>query len=93
MALARNNQSSTPTRRSALLGGTLLIGASIAFASAPLPALAVQKKMSQKAANYQPTPKGAARCDGCALFQKPAACQTVEGVISPSGWCILYAAK
>jgi len=32
-------------------------------------------------------------CDGCVNFQPPNACKFVEGNISPSGWCQLFAAK
>jgi hypothetical protein len=44
-------------------------------------------------AQYQPTPKGASRCDNCSQFLAPSACKVVAGKISPSGWCQLYAAK
>ena len=78
-----------------VLGGTRLAGGVLVAAAvlSALPAAAKAKQMSQSAAAYQTHPKGAARCDKCALFQPPAACQTVAGVISPSGWCILFAAK
>ena len=78
------------SRRRVLAGAVLAGGAALALAGAP--AVAAAKKMSQRTASYQNKPKGSARCDGCALFQKPAACQTVAGVISPAGWCILFAA-
>ncbi|MEO8811396.1 MAG: hypothetical protein ABI376_00590 [Caulobacteraceae bacterium] len=91
MAIVFSSPSSAQSRRGLLLKGGAIAGAAVAAAA--LPAFAAAKKMSQSAAKYQPTPKGAARCDVCALFQKPAACQTVAGVISPSGWCILFAAK
>jgi hypothetical protein len=81
------------SRRRLLVRGVAIAGGALAAASGTFPAAATVKKMSQSAANYQPTPKGGARCDACALFQKPAACQTVAGVISPQGWCILFAAK
>ena len=83
----------TSSRRGFLARGALIAGGAFAAASGACPTSAAIKKMAQSAANYQPTPKGAARCDACALFQKPAACQTVEGVISPQGWCVLFAAK
>lgn len=50
-------------------------------------------KVSQKAVNYQSTPHGKARCDGCAQWQPPAACKVVTGTISPAGWCTIYAPK
>jgi hypothetical protein len=50
-------------------------------------------KMTQSSAAYQATPKGNQRCDNCTLFQKPAACVSVEGPIAPAGWCSLYVPK
>ncbi len=50
-------------------------------------------KLSQQATSYQPTPKGKLRCDNCTKWQPPNACSVVSGVISPAGWCNLYAAK
>ena len=52
-----------------------------------------QQKISQADAKYQPQPKGQQRCDNCVNFQAPNACKFVQGDISPSGWCQLYAAK
>ncbi len=83
----------TSLRRGLLAKSVLIAGGALAAASGAFPTSAAVKKMSQSAADYQPTPKGAARCDACALFQKPAACQAVAGVISPQGWCVLFAAK
>ena len=67
-------------------------GAVVAAGFAASPAFA-SNKMSQKAMAYQPTPKGAQRCDNCANFQAPASCKLVDGTIAASGWCILYRAK
>jgi anaerobic selenocysteine-containing dehydrogenase len=50
-------------------------------------------KMSPKAMAYQPTPKGNQRCSNCANFQAPASCKLVDGIIAPTGWCILYRPK
>jgi hypothetical protein len=84
---------STSSRRRLLVRGAVIAGGVLAAASGAFPAEAAIKKMSKSAASYQATPKGAARCDACALFQKPAACQVVAGVISPQGWCTLFAPK
>ena len=62
-----------------------------AIVSAPTPAKAA--KASQKSVKYQDTPKGDARCDNCSLFEAPNSCKTVEGTISPEGWCMVYAKK
>jgi hypothetical protein len=70
------------------LGASALVGAGLGAS----PAIA-GSKFSQSMAKYQPTPKGAQSCDNCTQFQPPAACAVVEGKISPSGWCFLYARK
>ena len=54
---------------------------------------ATAAKVSQTAASYQASPKGAESCANCAQFQPPSACSTVEGSISPDGWCSLYLKK
>jgi len=69
-------------------GGGALISAGLAAAPA-----AAQATVTQTMAHYQPTPKGNARCDKCAQWKPPAACNLVQGKISPSGWCLLYAPK
>ena len=50
-------------------------------------------KASQKAVKYQDTPKGEQRCDNCAQFDPPSSCKTVDGTVSPQGWCTVYAKK
>ena len=52
-----------------------------------------QAKVAQNTVSYQDKPKGTQRCDGCNLFQPPNACKTVEGEISPQGWCSLFTKK
>ncbi len=47
-------------------------------------------KASQKVVKYQETPKGDQMCSNCKLFVAPNGCQTVDGAISPNGWCIVY---
>ena len=73
---------------------TILIGAAGAL---PLIALgatgAKAAKMAQTAVRYQTSPKDGKRCDGCNLFIAPNACKSVDGDISPSGWCTLWAKK
>ncbi len=93
MTVIHSRLLSTVSRRGVLLKGAVLGGGAVALASGATSAFAATKKMTQGAASYQATPKGTARCDACALFQKPAACQVVAGAISPNGWCILFAAK
>jgi hypothetical protein len=72
----------------AALGGGALIAAAVAR-----PAMATPKKFTQQQAKYQAVPKNGQRCQNCALWQSPNACQVVEGTVSPAGWCILYQAK
>jgi hypothetical protein len=56
-------------------------------------AAAGPSKLDPKAVSYQPTPKGAARCDNCIQWQAPNACKVVNGVINPAGWCSIYMRK
>lgn len=50
-------------------------------------------KAPQKAVKYQDTPKGDQSCENCALFEAPSSCKTVDGTVSPQGWCMVYAKK
>ena len=78
------------SRRVLLTGTTLALGtAAVAAVSQAM----AQVKISQAVANYQNTPKGDQRCDRCINFQPPNACKFVQGDISPSGWCQLFASK
>ena len=73
---------------------TILIAAA---GAAPLVALgatgAKAAKLAQKAVRYQDSPKDGKQCDGCKLFVPPNACKSVEGNISPKGWCSLWVKK
>ena len=77
--------------RRVLLTGTALALGTVAVAA--VSQAMAQVKISQAVAKYQNTPKGDQRCDGCMLFQPPNACKFVQGDISPSGWCQLFAPK
>lgn len=72
----------------AAAGSGAVIGASLTT----MPAHAANK-IAQKAVSYQPTPKGAQRCDNCLLWQPPASCKLVQDPIAASGWCTLYKKK
>jgi len=76
------------SRRIVLTGTALGLGAAAAVLHA-----AAQQKLSQADAKYQSTPKDNQHCDVCVNFQAPNACKFVQGDISPSGWCLLFAAK
>lgn len=79
------------SRRRVLRNGALVAGGAAFAAGVFSAAPAFAAKTSQKGVSYQATPKGAARCDNCKFWQPPASCKVVEGVISPAGWCTLYA--
>jgi hypothetical protein len=67
-----------------------------AAGSAPLLALATgpaEAKIAQAAVAYQATPNGEKECDNCTFFVAPSACKTVDGEISPKGWCKIYNKK
>jgi hypothetical protein len=72
----------------------LLLGVGLAAATGAISVRAVaQSKVSKANAKYQDKPNGDQRCDGCVQFAAPDGCKVVEGRISPSGWCMLYAPK
>jgi hypothetical protein len=58
------------------------------LAAANQPAQAA--KIAQTVVKYQATPKGEQKCSNCKLFTAPNACQTVDGTVSPDGWCMIY---
>jgi High potential iron-sulfur protein len=78
--------------RRALLQGVACGAGAVTILSATMNRAAAAK-MSQQAVAYQGSPKGNQRCDNCALFQPPNACKSVDGNISPQGWCKIYVPK
>lgn len=72
---------------------TLLIGAAGALPLIALGATSAKAKMAQGAVRYQNSPKDGRQCSGCNVFVAPNACKTVDGTISPSGWCALWSKK
>jgi hypothetical protein len=51
-------------------------------------------KVSQASVQYQTEPKGDQQCSNCLNFiAESNTCKLVEGQISPSGWCTLWAKK
>lgn len=80
------------SRRDFLFVAAAGTGAAVGATLVSTPALAYSK-IPQKAVSYQSSPKGAQRCDNCALWESPASCKLVDGQISPSGWCTLYKKK
>lgn len=70
-----------------------IVGGGLVFAAAIVSPTEASAKVSQRSVAYRGAPNGTARCVNCALWQPPAACKVVEGVISPNGWCSIYAPK
>jgi hypothetical protein len=79
------------TRRAVLSGGGSCAGAATLLALGITGAAAA--KLSQTAVAYQTSPKGNLKCETCAVFQSPDACQLVDGTISAEGWCKVYRPK
>ena len=52
---------------------------------------AMAGKLPQASVKYQGSPKGDHNCANCKVFQPPDACKTVDGTISPDGWCSIWA--
>ncbi len=79
------------SRRTLLQGAACGVGAASVLAMTMTAARA--GKMPQAAVGYVPSPHGSQRCDNCRLFQAPGSCKSVDGSISPSGWCKIYVPK
>jgi len=47
-------------------------------------------KLTQGDVAYQEMAKGAQRCDNCRVFVAPEGCNSVQGKISPAGWCNIW---
>jgi hypothetical protein len=89
-AMANVAMGSAEITRRSLLMSTAAAGSLPLLVMSAGPALA---KMSQASVAYQDTPKGDRNCANCGLFQPPASCKTVDGVISPNGWCKIWVKK
>ena len=77
------------TRRCLLESAVRVCGAATILATAAIQSAQAAKAL-QKVVKYQETPKGNQMCSNCKLFVAPNSCQTVDGTISPNGWCIVY---
>lgn len=78
------------SRRVLFRNAAATIGGLAVLISTGMPA---EAKMTQQAAKYQATPKNGQSCVTCALFNAPASCTLIDGVISPAGWCNFYSKK
>ncbi len=69
-----------------------LLGASVAAASIMGLGLGTANaaKASKGSVAYRDSPNGDKNCAGCKLFISPNACKSVEGQISPNGWCKIW---
>jgi hypothetical protein len=81
---------STEITRRSVLASVAAAGSIPLLAISTCPALA---KMSEASVAYQDSPKGDRSCANCGLFQAPSSCKTVDGVISPNGWCKIWVKK
>jgi high potential iron-sulfur protein len=75
------------TRRLFLRGSAAIVGA------AGLAAVTLRQAAAKIAPNlvgYQDKPNGEKTCANCKLFEAPNACKSVDGAISPQGWCKMW---
>jgi len=79
------------SRRSVLQAVASAAAAAPIMLAATSPALA--SKMSKSSVGYQGSPKGSQKCSNCALFIAPSSCKSVEGPVSPNGWCKIWVKK
>jgi hypothetical protein len=94
MATAEHFQTLIYSRRRLLRGAVAAAaGGAVAGGLIMGSAAAAPRQLAQASVSYQGTPKGKARCDNCNQWLPPASCKGVAGVISPAGWCTLYAPK
>jgi hypothetical protein len=80
----------TLSRRQLFRSAAIAAGGAALLAESSTPALAL---VPQQAAGYQDKPQGEQMCSSCGHFKSPSSCAIVEGTISPSGWCRLFAQK
>jgi len=81
------------SRRHILVRGGACVASAGALVGAASDARAAKMPQTSPVVTYQNSPKGAQQCDNCLLFQEPTSCQVVDGTISPTGWCKLWAKK
>ncbi len=81
------------SRRRLLRSAAIIVGGGAALTAGLATSAAAATKMAQTAVGYQVKPMGKSQCDNCAQWEPPAGCKLVDGAISPSGWCHIYAPK
>jgi hypothetical protein len=85
--MKNEDEKHSASRRAVLRAGVCaasLVGLGISSAQAA--------KASKGSVGYRDTPNGDKNCAGCSLFVSPNACKSVEGQISPNGWCRIWKA-
>jgi hypothetical protein len=86
-------QSCALSRRTIVLRGVACAAGATALLAPARYAHAAKFPQTSPVVAYQDSPKDSHQCDGCIQWQPPNACQVVDGTISPSGWCKLWAKK
>ncbi len=66
-----------------LSGVASMLGLSASFARAV-------ERLTQADVLYQASPRDNQRCDNCRVWDPPNHCLSIEGEISPSGWCTIW---
>lgn len=89
--MAETSHVDSMSRRRILLRGVACAAGGAALLSPLTSARAA--KVGKASVAYQTSPKGDQQCSNCVQFVPPNACNFVEGDISPSGWCQLWAKK
>ena len=75
------------TRRGFLHASAVALGG---MAMAATTSTEASAKIAPNLVGYQPTPKDGHTCANCKLFEQPDACKSVEGRVSPTGWCKIW---
>jgi hypothetical protein len=84
------NKSHELSRRDFCKHSTAFAASAVVFITLGPRLAAAQSLMTQQQVSYQDTPKGTQQCINCKLFAPPNACRSVEGNISPQGWCTIF---
>lgn len=99
--MKKNDVEFDASRRTLLKSGATIavIGAVAATGILKSGPARAQSKASKAVAMYQSTPHGKDQCDNCIHFtpgktpKSEGTCKVVEGDVSPTGWCVMYARK
>jgi hypothetical protein len=76
---------------------SLLQGAACAACAVPILLVtseaALAAKVSQASVHYKNSPNGDKKCSTCKQFVAPSTCKSVQGTISPNGYCNIWTKK